>query len=54
MIGSRGRVVDWQADRGDVRVHGEIWSARSDKALESGDSVRVTQLDGLTLIVEPE
>jgi membrane-bound serine protease (ClpP class) len=54
MIGSRGRVVDWQADRGDVRVHGEIWSARSDKELKSGDSVRVTRREGLTLIVEPE
>jgi membrane-bound serine protease (ClpP class) len=54
MIGSRGQVVDWQAGRGDIRVHGEIWSARSDKELKSGDAVRVTRREGLTLIVEPE
>jgi membrane-bound serine protease (ClpP class) len=54
MIDSRGKVVDWQADRGNIRVHGEIWSARSDRELKSGDSVRVTRREGLTLIVEPE
>jgi membrane-bound serine protease (ClpP class) len=54
MIGSRGRVVDWQGGRGNVRVHGEIWSARSEKEFKSGDSVRVTRREGLTLIVGPE
>jgi membrane-bound serine protease (ClpP class) len=54
MIGNHGTVVDWQADRGDIRIHGESWSARSDKELKSGDSVRVTRREGLTLIVEPE
>ncbi len=54
MIASRGKVVDWQADRGNVRVHGEIWSARSDKELKSGEAVRVVRREGLTLIVEPE
>ncbi|MGA7486067.1 MAG: nodulation protein NfeD, partial [Xanthobacteraceae bacterium] len=54
MIASRGKVVDWQADRGNVRVRGEIWSARSDKELKSGDAVRVIRREGLTLIVEPE
>jgi membrane-bound serine protease (ClpP class) len=54
MIGSRGEVVDWQAGRGNIRVHGEIWSACSDKELKSGDSARVVRREGLTLIVEPE
>jgi membrane-bound serine protease (ClpP class) len=54
MIGSRGQVVDWQAGRGSVRVHGEIWSARSDREVKSGDSVRVMRREGLTLIVGPE
>lgn len=54
MIDSRGTVVDWQTGRGNIRVHGEIWSARSDKELQSGDSVRVMRREGLTLIVEPE
>ena len=54
MIGSRGQVVEWQAGRGNVRVHGEIWSARSDREVKSGDSVRVMRREGLTLIVGPE
>ena len=54
MIGSRGQVMDWQAGRGNVRVHGEIWSARSDREVKSGDSVRVMRREGLTLIVGPE
>ncbi len=54
MIESRGRVVDWQDGRGKIRVHGEIWGARSGKDLKSGDLVRVVRRDGLTLIVEPE
>ena len=49
MIGSRGTVVDWQTGRGNIRIHGEIWSARSDKELKSGDSVRVMRREGLTL-----
>jgi membrane-bound serine protease (ClpP class) len=54
MIGSPGKVVDWQDGRGNIRVHGEIWSARCDHALKAGDAVKVTQRDGLTLIVEPD
>ena len=54
MIASRGRVVDWQAGRGNIRIHGEIWGARSGKELKPGDLVRVVRRDGLTLIVEPE
>ena len=54
MLTSRGKVVDWQAGRGNIRIRGEIWSARSDAALQPGDSVRVVRRDGLTLIVEPE
>lgn len=34
-----------------VRVAGELWAARSDVALRSGDEVVVTRLDGLTLEV---
>ena len=50
LIGARGRVID----EGSVRVHGEVWSARSDVALQSGDNIRVTGRDGLTLLVAPE
>jgi membrane-bound serine protease (ClpP class) len=54
MIDSRGTVVDWRNGRGNIRIHGEIWSARSDEELKSGDSVRVMRREGLVLIVEPE
>jgi membrane-bound serine protease (ClpP class) len=54
MIGNRGTVVTWHADHGSIRIRGEIWSARSDKELEPGGSVRVVGRDGLTLMVEPE
>jgi membrane-bound serine protease (ClpP class) len=53
MIGSRGSVVEWHDQRGAVRVHGEVWSARAERALQTGDAVRVVNRDGMTLIVEP-
>lgn len=53
LIGSIAQVVDWPGPHGSVRVHGEIWSARSDRAMNPGDSVRVVGRDRLTLIVEP-
>jgi membrane-bound serine protease (ClpP class) len=53
LIGSVGQVVDWPGAHGSVRVHGEIWEARSGRALTPGDSVRVVGRDRLTLIVEP-
>jgi membrane-bound serine protease (ClpP class) len=53
LIGSIGQVVDWHNPEGSVRVHGEIWAARSERPLNPGDSVRVVGRDRLTLIVEP-
>ena len=53
MIGSQGRVVDWKNGKGRVFVHGEFWRAKGDKPLKTDEPVRVTQLDGLTLTVEP-
>ena len=38
---------------GEVRVRGEIWQARCDRGAGAGDMVRITGLDGLTLLVEP-
>jgi membrane-bound serine protease (ClpP class) len=53
LIGSVAQVVDWHSPEGSVRVHGEIWAARSDRTLNPGDSVRVVGRERLTLIVEP-
>jgi|ERR671925_93512 membrane-bound serine protease (ClpP class) len=48
MIGARAEVVE----RGWVRVHGELWQARSEHEARPGETVRVKAIDGLTLIVE--
>ena len=54
MIGGYGRVIDWHDRSGRVRTQGEIWQARADAPLDAGQSVRVTKLDGLRIVVEPE
>ena len=65
MVGGRGVVVDGfeavsrgQAE-GHVRAFGEVWQALADRgvaaeALEEGSRVRITGVDGLHLLVEPE
>ena len=54
MVGSTGEVIDWEGHAGTVRVHGEVWKARAAKALDAGRPVRVDEIDGLTLVVQPE
>ena len=39
---------------GDVRAFGEIWQARSQSPISSGDTIRVEAIDGLTLDVIKE
>ncbi len=53
MIGERGRVIApiGPGRQGQVRTHGEIWSARADEPLEVGDEVVVSAVDGLVLKV---
>jgi len=53
MIGLEGSVVDWENGRGRIRVHGEIWSARSTAPLAPGTPVQIERRDGLTLHVKP-
>lgn len=53
MVGSVGPVLSWAGHEGSVRVHGEVWRARSRRALAPGQQVRVDEVDGLTLVVEP-
>ncbi len=54
MIGSAGRVIDWDGNTGRVRIHGEIWSARSGGALQPDDNVRVREIEGLILEVDSD
>jgi membrane protein implicated in regulation of membrane protease activity len=48
MIGERAQVIGPET----VRVRGEIWRARGGGT--TGETVRVAEVDGLTLVVEPE
>lgn len=53
MIGSAAEVIEWSGLKGRIRVHGETWSARSDRAFEPEEIVRVAGREGLTLVIEP-
>ena len=54
MVGAGGEVIDWDGHEGRVRVHGEMWRARARRAIHPGRQIRVTEIDGLTLVVEPQ
>lgn len=52
LIGATAEVVSECRPLGTVRVHGELWQARSRKGAGPGSRVRVRAVDGLTLEVE--
>lgn len=52
LLGLKGKVVRWSNGKGKVHIHGEVWAARSSRALQIGDEVEVRERDGLTLVVE--
>jgi membrane-bound serine protease (ClpP class) len=54
MIGMRGEVQDWEDGRGHVFVRGERWRAVSAAPIAPGETVRIRQVDGLMLEVEPD
>jgi membrane-bound serine protease (ClpP class) len=49
MVGQRAVVVNGS---GQVEVRGELWAARGGRELVVGETVRVTAVDGLVLVVE--
>jgi membrane-bound serine protease (ClpP class) len=49
LVGQKGVVVT----NGQVRVVGELWNAQSAHPLEPGQEVKVTEVEGLLLSVEP-
>jgi membrane protein implicated in regulation of membrane protease activity len=53
MVGKTAEVVVRCRPNGQVRVHGELWEARCAAGADVGEAVRVSDLDDLTLVVEP-
>jgi membrane-bound serine protease (ClpP class) len=55
LIGLLGRARTRLAPgvNGQIDVRGEIWKAESTASLNAGDAVRVMEINGLTLLVEP-
>jgi membrane-bound serine protease (ClpP class) len=51
LVGERADVIVRCAPLGRVRLRGEIWNARSEEPVESGEEVRVEAVEGLTLVV---
>ncbi len=53
MINSVGVAKTDLQPLGTVQVHGELWEARAEQQIAKGTRVRVREMDGLTLVVEP-
>jgi membrane-bound serine protease (ClpP class) len=52
LIGETATVVRACRPLGQVRLHGELWQARCEEGADESEDVRITGLEGLTLIVE--
>ena len=53
LVGRTARVVRPCRPVGYVRLDGELWQARCAEGADKGADVRVSALDGLTLVVKP-
>ena len=52
LVGQIGEARTTVNDEGSVLVAGEMWSARSEKPIPAGSSIRVLRREGFILIVE--
>jgi membrane-bound serine protease (ClpP class) len=53
LLGRRAQVIERLGPRGRVRLDAEVWNAEAAGAIEVGDEVVVTGVEGLTLRVRP-
>ncbi len=53
LVGTRAVALDSFTGKGQVRLHGEIWSAWSEQPVEAGRPVIITGRDGLKLNIKP-
>ena len=51
LVGLVGKTVSPLDPEGQVFVRGEYWNARADEAVEEGEAVEVTAIDGLRMTV---
>ena len=54
MVGAIGEALDDFEAEGWMRVHGEMWRARTHAPVRRGQRLRVRAIDGLTLDADPE
>jgi membrane-bound ClpP family serine protease len=54
LTGSLGEAKTRIHKEGSVYIAGEMWSARSDKAISAGSSIRVVRREGFILVVEKD
>jgi membrane-bound serine protease (ClpP class) len=54
LVGGLGEMLTGCTGEGWANIQGEIWQVRSAVPLAQGDRVRVTGIDGLALVVEPQ
>jgi membrane-bound serine protease (ClpP class) len=52
MHGLPAEVLDWSGNKGHVFAHGERWQAHGAEALAPGETVEVTGIKDLTLVVQ--
>lgn len=52
MIGATGRALEDIHGKGKISVHGEIWYVTTSQDIKKGQEVKVTNRDGLNLVVE--
>jgi membrane-bound serine protease (ClpP class) len=53
IVGSIGETRTEVHQEGSIYVHGEMWTARSEKPIKEGRRVKVVGREGLLLAVEP-
>lgn len=56
VIGHEGvviKTIDPVAGKGQIKVDGQIWSAKCEVSVEEGKKVRVLSLEGVKAVVEP-
>ena len=51
-VGERAEVTRALDPEGQVRFRGEVWKARAKEPIAAGETVRIAEVDRLTLVVE--